>query len=631
MKTGRRRSEGKSKRVKVKREVLFISKQPHFLLLTFNLLLWSAPIFGADLQISANLDRSQVALNEQAVLSVVVSGSLSSLPDPQLPNIADFQIYNAGRAQSFSWINGQASASVTHSYVVTPKQEGHFTIPPIRVESHGQTAQTAPLALEVVKGNPAALPPMPDSGRGRQRSLQSRGAPGIFITTTVDKSTVYVGEPVTLNFRLYNRVVLLSNPQYQPPDTSGFWTEDLPPQRTFNATMKGAPYHVTEIRTALFPASPGKATIGPATLRVHLDNISGDPFSDDFFANFFGRGEQKILRTDPIFLHVKPLPEPKPAGFKGAVGHYTLSTSLDKTSAAVGQPLTLTVTVAGRGHIKSIPDIALPPLDNFRTFDASAATNIEKKDYQVQGSKVFKTVLIPTTSGEPTIPSISFVYFDPEERAYKTLHSRALAVNVKPAPAGSPSAATVYPSYGSPAPGIRMLTEDIRYIRTPTSLSSQGPPLYKRKGFRLFHLGMFLLWLGGGLFSWYRRSFLSNPTLIRFRNARARAFAVFQKADEALQSSNVKGAASFLSDALQSYLADKLLLSETGISLKQVLIQLQAKGVLSHTAQKVRALWETLDLFQFAPAQVKTEELRQAAEKLRQLIESLEKEIVWKP
>src|SRR6185312_12182291 len=73
---------------------------------------------AADLNVAASLDRQQVALNEQAVLSVTVSGSGSNLPEPQMPSIPDFQIYNAGRAQNFSWINGQASASVTYQYVL---------------------------------------------------------------------------------------------------------------------------------------------------------------------------------------------------------------------------------------------------------------------------------------------------------------------------------------------------------------------------------------------------------------------------------------------------------------------------------------------------------------------------------
>ena len=141
---------------------------------------------------------------------------------------------------------------------------------------------------------------------------------------------MYVGEPAIFTFRLYNRVPILSQPHYQPPEMTGFWTEDLPPQRNYQTSVKGIPYNVTEVRTALFPSTPGKAHVGSAGLTVTLENFGTDPMGSDFFAQFFGRGEEKTLKTEPVSISVKSLPDPKPADFKGAVGDYTLSAQVDK-------------------------------------------------------------------------------------------------------------------------------------------------------------------------------------------------------------------------------------------------------------------------------------------------------------
>ena len=73
-----------------------------------------------------------------------------------MPGLPDFQVVNTGRAQNFTWINGQASGSVIYSYALTPLKEGTFTIPPIHLENSG--AQTQPLTLQVVKGDAAAIP-----------------------------------------------------------------------------------------------------------------------------------------------------------------------------------------------------------------------------------------------------------------------------------------------------------------------------------------------------------------------------------------------------------------------------------------------------------------------------------------
>lgn len=586
---------------------------------------------AADFQVSASLDRNQMALNEQAVLSLVVAGGGGDLPQPQLPNLSEFQISNAGRAQNFSWVNGKASASITYSYVLTPLKEGRFTIPPIRFQYQNQTAETQAMTLDVVKADSVAAPATAQE-EGARRPVASQGPAAVFITGSVDKTTVYVGEPVTYVFRLYNRVPLLSRPNYQPPETTGFWTEDLPPQRNFTAQVKGVPYNVTEVRTALFPSSPGKAKVGSASLAVQMENFGTDPFGSDFFASFFNRGEQRVLKTEPVNVHVKALPEPKPAGFKGAVGRFTLTGQTDKDTVGVGQPLTLTLTVAGKGNIKSLPELTLPPFTNFRTFDANAATNIDKKDGEVEGSKVFKTVLIPTASGDIKIPPIDFVFFDTEAKAYKTVHSRPINVRVTPGAASSSGGlpAPVPTASSVDTPGIRLLGEDIRYIKTPGSISSQGDPLYQRAWFRWLHGFLLLLLSAGVLFRIYHRLFLSNTGLYRFRKAREKALAVGRSADTRLLKSDIKGAAGLLANGLQDYVAAKLVVESRTVALKDILERLRMKGMHPHTAEKIRNLWETLDLFQFAPAQVRVEEVRQSLRTFEHVVDEIDREILWK-
>jgi hypothetical protein len=598
------------------------------------LLLAARSLLAADFQVSASLDRNQIALNEQAVLSVTVSGSGNNLPEPQLPGIPEFQVYNAGRSQNFTWINGKASASVSYNFVLTPSKEGHFTIPPVRVQAGGQTAESQAMNLDVVHGDASAV-----QGSAREEGVapaapNAQGPPAVFITGTVDKTSVYVGEPITFSFRLYNRVPLLSRPSYQPPEMTGFWTEDLPPQRNFNTSVKGMPYNVTEVRTALFPSTPGRAKVGSASLTVNLENFGSDPFGSNFFAQFFGRGEEKILRTEPIAINVKPLPEPKPPEFKGAVGEYDLSAQVDKQKIAVGEPITLTLTVSGKGNIKSLPDIALPSVTNFRTFDANAATNIEKKDGQVSGSKVYKTVLIPTASGELAIPPVPFAYFDMTNHTYRTIQSHPLIIHVSPGTGGQTGAVGGGPAPAGSAtpssPGIKMLGEDIRYIRTPASIESQGEPLYRKAWFRWLHIFLAGLLALGALAKLYHRLFLSDARLFRFRKAREQALSDLKRTEDYLVKNDIRGAGGHVGDVLQDYLAAKLGVEKRRQSLREIIEGLKSRGLLSHTGEKVRNIWETLDLYQFAPAQVRPEEVRSSMQTVGHVIDEVEREIIWK-
>jgi len=594
------------------------------------LVLFAVAAQAADFQISAALDRTDIALNEQVMLSVTVAGAGNQLPQPQMPGLTDFQVANAGRSQNFSWVNGQASASVTFNYVLTPLKTGSFTIPSIAATMNGQTAQTQPLTLNVASGDAAAIPSAP--GAPSTRHASPKGPAAIFIKSTVDKKSVYVGEPIQFAFQLYNRVPLFSRPNYQPPQMSGFWSEDLPPQRNYQATVEGMPYNVTELRTALFPTAAGTAKVGSAQLAVTIENMGSDPFSANFFAQFFGRAEEKVLRTDPITVQVKALPDPKPAGFNGAVGRYTMSSNLDKESVAVGQPVTLTISVSGEGNIKSLPALTMPPLTGFRTFDANAATNIEKKDGRVTGSKIYKTVLIPTASGSLVIPPVPFSYFDTAARRYQTLQSKSFTLRVTPGAGGTSSGPSVTGAAGSVSntPQIQRLAEDIHYIKTPTGIVSQKPFWVHRVGFWLFQIVILLAFLIGAGVRIYQRVFLSVNPRNRFKNAAPRAWSAIADSEKALAKNEMRDAAGHIAQGLHEYLADKLNLNPRTLALKQAQDALRDRGVHSHDTEKVRNLWEMLDLFAFAPTQVRPDDIQQAQRTFRHVIEELEKDVSWK-
>ena len=139
-----------------------------------------------------------------------------------------------------------------------------------------------------------------------------------------------------------------------------------------------------------------------------------------------------------------------------------------------------------------------------------------------------------------------------------------------------------------------------------------------------------LLLAGFGLFRLYQKQFLANSAWNRFKNAADRANVQARKAETLADKGQLKEAAVLLSDAYQRYLADKLTLSPSGLALRHVQDALRQKGVHMHDGQKVRNLWETLDLFEFAPTQIRVEEIRQALATFRHIVQEMEQEISWK-
>jgi hypothetical protein len=317
------------------------------------------------------------------------------------------------------------------------------------------------------------------------------------------------------------------------------------------------------------------------------------------------------------------------------VGDYALDAQVDKKTISVGQPITLTLIVSGHGNIKSLPDLTIPPLTNFRTFDANAATNIDKKDGQVSGSKVFKTVLIPTASGELTIPPVSFAYFDTKDRTYRQVRSHPIVIHVTPgtgAPQPTIGMGETSPGSQAPAaaPGIKLLGEDIRYIRTPPSIASAGDPLYRQTWFRWLHIVLAGLLTLAGLVRLYHFLFLSNTALYRFRKAYEQSMTGLKKTEDYLAKNDIKGAGSHLANVVQDYLAAKLGIQKRSLSLREIIERLKSRGLVGHTGEKLRNIWETLDLFQFAPAQMRPDEVRAAMQTAEHVIDEVEREITWK-
>jgi hypothetical protein len=601
------------------------------------------------LSITAEVNKTQVSLDDQVVLAVTISGGQASLPDPQLPPLPDFSVYSSGSSQNISFINGRVSSSVTHSFVLVPRAVGKGLIPPITVSAQGATAHTDPVEIQVVPPStaspaPPAQPgqaqaqagPAPGRSAGRQRTsgaAAAGGAPDVLVTAELDKSKASVNEQVTLSVKFHTAIPLMGNPEYVPPKLEGFLSEDLPPLRHYNVALKGRTYDVTEIKTALFPLQAGRLKIGNAVVRCQVQQaFNADPFSPDFFARFFSQGvtapQARTISSQPLVLEVTPLPAAgRPADFTGAVGRFTLAAKVDKNRSKVGDAVNLTVTVQGTGNLKAIAEPALPSLPSWRVFDPVTSVNQEKKGDLVQGSKVIRTVLVPRVSGDLTIPPIRFSYFDPQRREYVAVNTPPLTVSVAPGEANAAPAAGYVAPAAAAAPGLTRVNEDIFYLqtRTPSPLATRALEAIASAGpIHAVPLLFFVWTLGLAVF---RQRLASDPQGARFRGAWKTALVRLRTAQKAPDS---REAAGLLTEALTGFLADKLDEPASGLTMRRVaeLLQMRQPQVPAQAIMRIRALWEDLDSRRFAPPT--TDSAGDGAvmrQNLADLLHTLEKEL----
>ena len=268
-------------------------------------------------------------------------------------------------------------------------------------------------------------------------NIQKKVNDNMQLRLQTNKSSCYVGEVLLATYKLYTRLKsesnLSKNPSFngfsviemlQPNDASGFTTEKL----------NGKSYNVYCIRKAqLYPLQPGPIEVESATLDnkisfIKYSGINGNNYNID--PNSLVT-ETVALSTKPTIINVKPLPETgKPAGFKGAVGNFTIEAVLQKDSFTTDETVKLFVTVTGQGnmHLLTLPDIKWP--SNFEMFDAKVSDNTDNKTVPISGSKTFEVPFAVAKEGAYNIPSISFSYFDPITKSYKTSSTKNISFTI---------------------------------------------------------------------------------------------------------------------------------------------------------------------------------------------------------
>lgn len=578
--------------------------------------------------ISASVNKTVVALNEQIVLTVTIAGNTANLPGPQLPSLPNFNVYGSGTSHSMQMINGQVASSQIHTYVLTPRFVGKAVIPPIYADINGQRKATSPIEIQVVRtAQQAGSIPQPPGQPQPPAQPQQAAGPAVFVTASVDKAKAFVNEQVTLTVRFYAAVPLTGGIQYSAPNLAGFISEDLPPERQGAVTMKGRNYRYSELKTALFPTQPGRLTISPATIRCNIpdNNPNLDPFSHDFFERFFNQGLAKTVevRTDPVTIDVLPLPaEGKLAGFSGAVGRFKISAAVDNDKPKAGGAVTLSLTVEGAGDLKALSAPAIPANPSIRVYDTVSSVSMNKMHDVVQGSKVFKTVIVPRASGELKIPSIAYSYFDPGSRSYKETRTDPLSLQVAPADPGQAPVGFV----SGQAPGVSALGEDIRHIMLGERSRPVSAALSALAALGWLNLAPLTLLAGAVSRSVYQERLSLDPAGARFRAALGAARGKIRQAEAQLASDSRK-AAGLLSDALAGFLADKLGLPAATLSLRDAIERLRTRGLAGQALDELKAVWEGLEILRFAGAGDATAEAAALITRVRSLLESLEEAI----
>ena len=590
-----------------------------------------------DIIISANADRQEVTLDGQVTLAITVSGNASNIPNPNIPELKGFTAYSSGRSQNLSIINGQVSSSISFNYILVPNNTGEYSLGPFSIDYKGKTYSAGPINIKVLPRSAqqqpqAQSPQAPSSGSGEQ-NVQPEAGKELFIEAYVDKLRAYVNEQVTLTFAVYQAVNLFDNPVYTPPSTTGFWTEDMPPQKKYYKVINNIRYLVTEIKTAIFATGSGEFTIGPARLEATVEDIDRgfsrnpfDMFDQDPFS-MFKRGKPIILTTGPIKIEIIPLPEQgKPADFKGDVGAFDISLSVDKNAVEENQPVNLKIKINGKGNIKTISSPIVPEIPDVKFYESGSSENISKDNYIVQGEKIFEKMLIPKKEGGITLGPIEYIYFDPGLRDYAHKKIDPVTINVTKSKEEPVEKSAFMPAAAKEE--VQLFKKDIVYIKIfPAQFRPKNYFLYKNKIFLLINILPFFTLAALYLYALYRNRIKNDIRYARSLRARGAASKRLKGAKKIMNKNMAKEFYTEIYKAVIEYIADKLNIPHPSIIKDSLEGRLTDIGIGKEVINKVKILFDDCDMARFASAGFTSDDMARTMKEAEEIIGALERNI----
>ena len=409
----------------------------------------------------------------------------------------------------------------------------------------------------------------------------------------LDKKEVYAGEQVVASWFLYYQRPPMGLRMAANPQLSDFKALDLEKATQLNVQekyFKGMPWNYAFLQSqALYPLRSGTATVG--SLVISYQVVSNER---DFFGMVIGREEQ--AGSEPVALTVKPLPEPAPDDFTGAVGRFEVNTRIAKSSARVNENNQFVIKITGDGNSDYIlePKLAFPP--EFEVYPPEIKLDTETRQGRLFAAKKFTYVLMAKKEGDLQIPPVGFRYFDPAAKEYKLAQSAPLSIHVEPGAGGTSS-----PGMAAPQTAAPVVSEDIRYIKPDRqSLEDERMGVFGKGWFWLAQFSGLVLVGLAFYFRAYRERIDSDQVFARKLRAFGQSKKRLKKARALARDGKTQDFIPELKRALLKYFGDRFSKSPWGLVEEEMQETMNREGVPPELTGEFMSLLSELTRTQFA-------------------------------
>ena len=437
----------------------------------------------------------------------------------------------------------------------------------------------------------------------------------LYVRIEMSKPQVYEQEAVVCTIKLYTKFPI--RPGIIPleqPSFDGFLIEELNQPGQVNVErVNGQNYYTAVLKKCiLYPQKSGKLTIKSGVFDI--TPVQRDIYVGINSAIAVPHDTKLTIKSNSATVNILQLPEPRPAGFTGAVGEFKVTASINPHDLKTYSPATYNYVVQGKGNIKYVktPDVQFP--QEFDTYDPQSHINTKSDGTDVTGNVTFTYTVIPQYVGNFELPSSKFVFFNPGTAKYETIELPAMPLHVAKGK-GQPS--SHYKNKQKAMTDVHQLKHgDLNLEKTHTYLVDNLV-------YWLAYLLPLLALVGVIIYNRKRLKEMADVKRMRTKRAgkvaqkrlkRAKAFAASGKRNEFYGE---------VLTAMWGYMSDKLGIPVSDLSKDNIAAELERYGVDESLRSETLDLLDQCEFAQYAP-ELADGDMMPLYDKAAQVMEKLE-------
>lgn len=386
-----------------------------------------ADFANSDIFVASSIDEYRAYANQP------LNGTITVTHDKQdVVDISSFLLNNKPIKVEFVQdvkISSNSPLVISYYHFQLPAQPaGLYVLPEMAVTIAGKQYRSIMSSYEVKEANDNVSPSAPPATSipAQTSAPASAAQPSkVILKLEADVGSgkaLYPGQKTKFTYRyFYNTNISLTREQLPLLEAEGFLKFGDKESKDYTENNLS----VREISQTVEAIKPGTFSFGSSIIEgyAYTQNSKGQP----------SYSSSKLVSEFPgVTVKVLPFPEKgKPPFFNGAIGDFSfMATLASSPNMRVGDEINLNVDISGKGDIKgvSLPDISQQPgfYGFFRMSDLPPVGIVDAD------TKHFVISMRPTAQVEE-IPSITFSFFNSATGEYKTLKSKPIPINVKPA------------------------------------------------------------------------------------------------------------------------------------------------------------------------------------------------------